>query len=213
MTFYPKQAANTCIRRAKRFLELADNHLPVNRAKNDLRRMALVMAVAAIDSYMHSLILRRIAAVRRSADLPKSLARLDIPFSEFARLAGASIKAQREGRTSRPWVQVKSSLQERLLKETFQSYDQVAIALSIAGVEKCWSKITAELGETVDENKEWLNNLVKRRNQIVHEGDMKRAPRPQKLRFNDINQAEAEQEVEWVETLIMAIDKVVERQP
>lgn len=213
MPFLPRQAADSCIRRAKRFLELADNQLPLNRAKNDLRRMALVMAVAAIDSYMHALVLRRISAVRRSADLPKSLARLEMPFSEIASLADASIRAQREQRTSRPWTQVKSSLQARLLKETFQSYDQVATALSIAGVEKGWSKVADELDETVEGNKIWLNNLVHRRNQIVHEGDMKRASRPRKLRFNDIDQAGAEQEVEWVETLIIAIDRVVEQHP
>ena len=162
---------------------------------------------------MHALVLRRIAAVRRSADLPKALARVEIPFSEIASLADASIRAQRQERTSRPWVQVKSSLQERLLKQTFQNYNQVARALSIAGVENGWSKITQELGETVEQNQAWLNNLVHRRNQIVHEGDIKRASRPRRLQFNDIDQADAEQEVDWVESLINAIDIVVERKP
>ena len=99
------------------------------------------------------------------------------------------------------------------MKETFQSYDQVALALSLAGVDKGWSKVAEELDETVEENRTWLNNLVHRRNQIVHEGDMKRASRPRKLRFNDIDQVEAKQEVEWVETLIMAIDRVVNKHP
>lgn len=213
MSFLPKQAANSCIRRAQRFLDLADMGLPVNRIKNDLRRMALVMAVAAIDSYMHALVLRRIAAVRRSADLPKALARLELPFSEIANLADASIEAQRAMRASRPWVQVKASLQKRLLTETYQSFDQVATALAIAGVEKSWSKIAAELGETVEENKLWLNTLVHRRNQIVHEGDLERASRPRKLKFNEIDQAEAKQQVEWVKSLIKAIEKVVKRHP
>ena len=164
--------------------------------------MALVMAVAAIDAYMHALVLRRIEAVRRSADLPKALAGLEIPFSEIASLADASIRAQREMRASRPWVQVKSSLQRRLLKVTFQSYDQVATALSMAGVEKGWSKIVQELDETTKDNKAWLDNLVHRRNQIVHEGDIKRASRPRRLQFNDIDQADAEQQVDWVESLI-----------
>jgi hypothetical protein len=162
---------------------------------------------------MHALVLRRIAAVRRSADLPKDLARLEIPFSEIASLADASIRAQRQERTSRPWVQVKSSLQERLLKKTFQNYDQVATALSFAGVEKGWSKIAQELDETAEENKVWLNNLVHRRNKIVHEGDIKRASRPRRLQFNDIDQADAKQQVDWVESLINAIDMVVERKP
>ena len=136
MPFLPKQTAESCLRRSRRFLDLAQNNLPVRQVKNDLRRMALVMAVAALDSYMHGIVLRRVADVRRRADLPKPLARLEVPFGELADLADASINAQRGGRDTRPWVQVKASLQRRLLKETFQSYDQVATAFAIAGVDK-----------------------------------------------------------------------------
>lgn len=209
MAFLPKQAADSCLRRARRFLDLADNSLPVAQVKNDLRRMALVMAVAAVDSYMHAVVLRRIADVRRRADLPKALARLEMPFSEIADLADASIKAQGSNRRSRPWVQVKASLQKRLLKETFQSYDQVGMAFAIAGIDKAWSKIASELAETVAENKAWLNDLVHRRNQIVHEGDMKRVSRPRRLQFNDIKHAEINNDIDEVASLIDAMDTVV----
>lgn len=136
MPFLPKQAADICLKRARNFLDLAGRDLPNPRIKNDLRRMGLVMAVAAVDSYMHAVVLRRIADVRRRSALPKALARLDIPFSAIADLADASIDAQRNSRTSRPWVRLKSSLQSRLLKETFQSYDQVAAAFAMAGVDQ-----------------------------------------------------------------------------
>lgn len=209
MPFLPKQAADVCVKRARRFLELADNALPVARAKNDLRRMALVMAVAAVDSYMHGIVLRRIGHVRRRGDLPKPLARLEIPFSEFAELADASIEGQRTKQRTRPWVHVKASLQRRLLKDTFQSYEQVATAFSIAGVDKAWSRIASALGQPAEKTRERLNSLVHRRNQIAHEGDMKRASRPQRLRFNDITHAEVEQDVDWVAALIKAMDDVV----
>jgi len=67
----------------------------------------------------------------------------------------------------------------------------VARALAIAGMKKAWPEIAVELGETVEENRKWLNTLVHRRNQIVHEGDLERASRPRKLKFNEIDQAEA----------------------
>jgi hypothetical protein len=207
--FLPKQAADVCIRRARRFLQLAESALPIARAKNDLRRMALVMAVAAVDSYMHGIVIRRIGHVRRRGDLPKALARLEIPFSEFAELADASIEAQRAKQRTRPWVQVKGSLQRRLLKDTFQSYEQVATAFSIAGVEKAWSKIASKLGQPTEKIRERLNSLVYRRNQIAHEGDMKRASRPQRMRFNDTAHAQVEQDVDWVAALIDAMDDVV----
>ncbi len=228
MAFLPKQAADSCLRRARRFLDLAENSLPVTKAKNDLRRMALVMGVAAVDSYMHAVVLRRIADVRRRADLPKALARLDIPFSEIADLANAFINAQRSHpkkgsrptqrshpkKGLRPWVRVKASLQRRLLKETFQSYDQVGMAFAIAGIDKAWSQIGTVLGENCEYIiKPWLNDLVHRRNQIVHEGDMKRASRPRKLRFNDINHAEIKGDIDEVAKLISAMDMVVTNHP
>jgi RiboL-PSP-HEPN len=210
MPFLPKQAASSCLRRAGRFLDLADlKKLPIGRVQNDLRRMALVMAVAAIDSYMHGIVMRRVADVRRGSDLPKALARLEMPFSEFANLADASINAQRAGHRTRPWVQVKAALQKRLLKETFQSYDQVAIAFAIAGIEKAWSKVASKLATRAEDIKDRLGGLVLRRNQIVHEGDLQRASRPRKLRFNEIEGSSVRSDIDWVNSLIDAMEKVV----
>lgn len=213
MSFLPVQAAESCLRRARRFLQLADQTLPVNRVKNDLRRMALVMAVAAIDSYMHAIVLRRISAVRKTSDLPKPLARLDIAFSDVAALADSSIEAQRAKRSSRPWVHVKNFLQQRLLQETFQSYDQVAIAMAMAGISKAPSKIATELGNTPLQLKTRLNALVHRRNQIVHEGDLKRKARPRRLQFNGVTHTDVVTDLDWVESLIEAIERVVAQEP
>ena len=219
MPFLPKQAADSSIRRARRFLDLADASLPVTRVKSDLRRMAVVQAVAAIDSYMHALVLRRLADVRKESDLPRSLAKLELPFSTIADIAEEWIDHQRAQADcvqhskpliqKRPWVRVKRSLQDRLLKETFQSYDQIAVALSMAGVEKGWSKIGDELGQSPKQIKSWLSSLVHRRNQIVHEGDLQRQSRPHGLKFNKIAQNETVQQVDQVERLITAIEVVV----
>lgn len=204
MLFLPKDATDSCLRRARRFLTLADGTLSTPKFKNDLLRMALVMGVAAIDSYMHGIVTRRIADVRQRADLPKALARLEIPFSELAGLADASLSAQRARKRARPWVQVKASLQRRLLKETFQSYDQIAMAFAMAGVERAWSKVASELGDNAENLKDHVGSIVLRRNQIVHEGDLKRASRPRNLRFNKISQKKIVSEIDWVESLISA---------
>ncbi len=209
MPFLPRNAASSCLRRARRFLDLAEEELSDSKVRNDLRRTALVMAVAAIDSYMHALVVRRLSKVRKSADLPKALARLEIPFSDIAKLADSSINAQRKGRRGRPWVQVKATLQRRLLKETYQAYDQVANALACAGVKEAWTRIGKQLNEKPVDTKAWLNALVHRRNQIVHEGDLKRASRPRHLRFNGIDQTTAVQEVDRMQRLIDAIEVVV----
>lgn len=209
MPFEPLDAAKSCIRRSRRFLALANGELPDAQIKNDLRRTAVVMSVAAIDAYMHWLIHRRVTEVHREGDLPKSLARFDIAFDDLACLADAAIEAQRKKRKIRPWVQVKNALQKRLLKETFQSYEQVGMGFSLAGIEKGWSRVAGKLHENSEGIRTRLNRLVHRRNQIVHEGDIARASRPQKIKYNAIDHASTEAEINWVKALITAIEEVV----
>ncbi len=209
MPFLPSQAAESCLERAQRLLDLADAKLPVKIAKNDLRRMSLVMAVAAVDSYLHGIVLRRIADVRRRAHLPGELCRLGMAFSDLAHLADSSIDARRQGHDARPWVQVKKALQARLSKEAFQSYEQVARAFNMAGVVDGWSKIALELGESAQKIKGRLDALVDRRNRIVHEGDLKRASRPRRRQFNHTDVDKVRKDVDWVASLIKAMEDVV----
>ena len=210
MPFNPLSAAEACIRRSRRLMALAEQALPDAKVKNDLRRSALVMLVTGIDSYMHWLVYKQISALRYAGDLPKSLAKLDIPFTDFAAVADAVVGARARGVNSRPWVQVKNAMQKRLLRETFQSYDQVGTAFAWAGVAKAWSRVATEIGQDNTTIKERLNALVHRRNQIVHEGDITRASRPRNLQYNDVGHAQIAAEVDWVESLVKAIEEVVQ---
>ena len=209
MPFLPIDAAQACIRRSQRFLALASENLPDSKIRNDLRRSALITSVAAIDTYMHWMILRRLSSVRRQGDLPKALARYDMEFSEIANLADAIIAAQRLRKGLRPWVQVKDSLQKRLLQQTFQSYEQVGTAFALAGIDKGWSRIADILAVKAEDIKSKLNQLVYRRNQIVHEGDITRASRPRKLQYNEVDHDKVVADVDWIEKLVNAIEAVV----
>lgn len=210
MTFRAFQAADACIRRARRLLTLAQSNLPDSKAKNDLRRSALVTAITGIDAYMHWLVYQRLSEVRNEGDLPKGLGKLEIPFSDLAQLADATLSARKRTVKSRPWVQVKHSIQSRLLKETFQSFDQVARAFSLAGVKEPWSRVATHLGENTSAIKSRLDGLVHRRNQIVHEGDIARASRPQKLKYNDVDHTQTEHDVAWIENLVKAAEAIVQ---
>ncbi|MCT7149582.1 hypothetical protein M1196_23330, partial [Salmonella enterica subsp. enterica serovar Oranienburg] len=77
---------------------------------------------------MHWMVVQEITAVSKNAKLPKSLAKLEIPFSDVAALADAMIEGRREGKETRPWNALKNSAQKQLLFKTFQSFDQVAMA-------------------------------------------------------------------------------------
>ncbi len=209
MTFSPEAAAQACVAKSRRLLQLASQPLPVADVADDLCRSALFTAIAAIDTYMHWLILRRLSEVRYRAELPKSLARVVIPFSAFAKLADSAIAGQQNGKSIRPWVQVKNALQTQLLLETFQSYEQVANAFAIAGIDRAWSKIAAQLGGQPAEIKQRLNHLVHRRNQIAHEGDIARMSRPRNIYFNPVDHASIAADIDWIEGLLSAMQAVV----
>lgn len=210
MAFSPKAAADACIARSKRFLDLGSQELTSRLVSDDLCRSALVTAVAAVDAYMHWLVFTRLSTVRYRADLPKALGRLDVPFEDLAALADSFIGAQQEERAVRPWVQVKNTVQKQLLLKTFQSYEQVGDAFAMAGVAKAWSKVSTSLGAPSNEIKARLNHLVHRRNQIVHEGDITRMSRPRDIRYNDINHASVVADIAWIEGLVNAMQTVVD---
>ena len=84
------------------------------RTREDLRRLALVMGVVAVDAYMHWAVLRRLSEVRRQGELPKGLRQLQVPFDELASLAETTVTARRQRVDSRPWVQLKNAAQKRL---------------------------------------------------------------------------------------------------
>lgn len=210
MAFSPKAAADACIARSKRFLDLGSHDLTSRLVSDDLCRFALVTAVAAVDAYMHWLVFTRLSAVRYRTDLPKALGRLEIPFVDLATLADTFISAQQEDRAVRPWVKVKNAVQKQLLLQTFQSYEQVGGAFAMAGVDKAWSKVSTHLGVDSHEIKAKLNHLVHRRNQIVHEGDITRMSRPRDIYYNDIDHASVVADIAWIEALITAMQVVVD---
>jgi hypothetical protein len=168
------------------------------------------MAVAAVDSYLHRLVLQRASRVRKAGDLPNTLRRVSVDFGELAGLADTSIQARRGGTASRPWVHAKNALHRRLLQMTFQSAEQVATALSMSGIEKPWRKIGDEMKASVPDMQKRLNSVVHRRNEIVHESDVPRKARPRHLEFNPVDQTTVLADLDWIESLICAIDAVAQ---
>lgn len=201
MPISPKDAADDCLDRAKQMLCTGCVAGP---PADDLRRMALVMGVAALDTYMHALVLTHLSANR--AELPKPLQRLAVDFRELTQLAEKVVVAQRRDRTSRPWVQVKNALHRKLLTMTFQAYEDVGTAMAMVGVKKGWEMVAREMGCTPVEIKAALGGLVYRRDQIVHEGDIRRLVRPRAVQRNPIDPEQVKADLDWLGGLIAAID-------
>ncbi|QKK98436.1 hypothetical protein GEV38_21785 [Pseudomonas sp. 13159349] len=204
MSFKPIDASGACFARCN-LLMLSTFEPGQDHVKDDICRSVLVMAVSAVDSYMHWLVYDKLSDVRKGKDLPPALAKLAVPFSSMALLADSVVENRNK---IRPWVQVKNAMQKKLLSETFQSFDQLSVAMSMAGISGGWKKISEQLGEPTAALKARLNHIVHRRNQIVHEGDIMRKSRPRHVVFNDISVDQTIEDVDWLDDLVTAIDLI-----
>lgn len=167
------------------------------------------MAVAALDTYMHSLVVTR---AYTQSPLPNGLARLDVPFETLlAQADEAKEAARRTPHNSRPRVGVKRQLRDRLLRETFQSYDGVSTALGMAGLKGRWKEIGQQMSPEMQpaEIRKRLDTIVRRRNQIVHEGDYERKERPRKAKTTPMSASEARSDIDFIARLVDAIHAVI----
>jgi hypothetical protein len=210
MSLSPKRASNNCLTRARNLLAASTNPNIGKATREDLRRLALVMCVVAVDTYLHWAVIFRLNTVRNQAELPPSLRKLDIPFHELASLADTTVQARRQQVDSRPWVQITNAAQRRLLRMTMQSPQEVADALALIGIKKLWEQVANEMPESAVEIKDRLASIVKRRNQIVHEGDFPRQSRPRRVSLNPILRAEVLSDIDFVRRLLIAIDNVAQ---
>jgi hypothetical protein len=206
MPFTPYDAATDSIARARAMLAHAPSAPPALR--DDVRRMSVVMGIAALDTYMHRLIVHR---VYDHKTLPKGVANLTLNFSNALKQADESAAAARAApRNIRPRVALKRMLRDRLLRDSFQNFEAVGDALAMAGLTKPWSKIGGQMTppQKSVQIRSRLNAIVRRRNQIAHEGDYERLDRPQNARTNPIAQAEASSNLDYLADLIDAIHSV-----
>jgi RiboL-PSP-HEPN len=215
MPFRAYDAATDLIKRARNQLEMSSSlHLAKSprlkpNVRGDMRRLSIVMAVAALDTYMHRLVVER---AYEHDELPGGLAALGVRFDQLLALADQSAAgARKKPHNARPRVGVKKQLRDRLLRETFQNYEEVSRALGMAGQSKKWELIGARLDPplTPAEIKETLNAIVGRRNQIVHEGDYERRERPRSAKLNGITYKQAKDKIDFLADLIDAIHDVV----
>lgn len=221
MPFSPYDAAQHTIKRAEALIRLSarlsrrkelTQHLKdasERSARDDLRRLALVMAVAALDTYMHRLIVTQAYA---HTNMPKKLADLTMRFEDLVEQADQAVIARKENRSARPKVAAKRLLRERLARETFQKHERVSEALAMAGKSQKWDAIAAAMPDapTPAGIKARLNEIVERRNAIVHEGDYRRLDRPQRASLVDITPGEARDAVAFLSDLIDAIHTTIQ---
>lgn len=201
MPVTPKDYAIDCIGRARR---LAGAHGAA--VEDDVLRLSLTLGVAALDTLVHWVVFR--AVENNSEAIPSALARINIELRELTQFADQARAAQSYSKRWKPWVVVKNVVHAKLLRQTFQSKEDVVNGLAMAGVKGGWSQICQSLGEQPDDVTNRLGATVRRRNQIVHEGDYRRQTRPRQVQTNWIDAKAVRDDLAWLERLIGAVAAV-----
>lgn len=170
---------------------------------DDLRRSAVALGVASLDTYLHWAI-----ADTPLDQIPSALKGLDVPFGDLVDLSEAMVRNRAK---IRPKVRARGILERVILRLTFQSSRGVTDAMLILGKRNAFSKIAAEIvpAQGSQDIQERLNRIVYRRNQVVHEGDLQRQSRPQQIKREPADGAAIQGDLDWLRTLITAIDKVL----
>ncbi|MFI1718280.1 hypothetical protein [Streptomyces litmocidini] len=201
MPVTPLDAATDVMSRARGLLTLDVASTP-QILREDLRRAALAFGVASLDTYMHW-------AIRTTAldgPLPKKLAELEVPFGDMLAIARDAVTARQDDVNHRPTVKARNALGKALVTQTFQSPRSIERGLQMLGKTNVWSRLASQLPPaTAVDLKERLGNIAYRRNKIVHEGDLTRLQRPQKIKYEQITAAQVADDLDWLEAFIKAL--------
>ncbi|GAA3539023.1 hypothetical protein [Nocardioides daeguensis] len=204
MPVSPFQAAIDVLDRADALLTLDSGSGSVLDA--DLRRQALVMGVAGLDTWMHW----KIHRVPLDA-LSQNLAEIAVPFANLVEMGERSVEARKQGVRDRPMVRARNALHAQLLRITFQSARDWQRGFNLLGVRSGFTAVGAAMvpSEAKADIESRLNQLSHRRNQVVHEGDLMRQAKPRAIRHNDLEAAKVADDLLWIRRFLTAVDSMV----
>lgn len=205
MPVTPLQAALDVLDRAEALLVLDAGSFGDSVLDHDVRRQAVVMAVASLDTWMHW----KIRGVELKA-LTRKTKDLSVPFVALVEMGQRSLDARRDSVEDRPMVRARNVLNEQILRMTFQSARQWADGFALIGVGSGLASAGRAMSppESKADVETRLNRLSHRRNLIVHEGDLRRLVRPQRITRNKISRAEVDDDLNWIRRFLVAADSI-----
>jgi RiboL-PSP-HEPN len=170
---------------------------------DDLLRSALVLAVAALDRYVHDRVTKGIAAAYRRGNLNREQEEFSIPVSLAFEIAARATKAQGDPKQSRHANLVRNEVQEILHKRPFQSWREIEVAFLLIGISGLAGHIqnAAHLGN-MGPYKNQLNDIVRTRNLIVHEGHIRRHQRGGKSTLLEITSASVTEATDFLKGFV-----------
>jgi hypothetical protein len=163
---------------------------------SDLLRSEIVYSVSSFDKFIHDLVRQGMVDTfignRPATD---AYMNFDLTLKQYASLTSA-------GSIPPPETVFENAVFDRHKSQSFQEPDKVAGALSLIWSEPHkWQKIAANMLMSEGDVRVELKNIVFRRNQIVHEGDIDLATGD----LQQINSSDVARSVHFIERLAACI--------
>ena len=131
---------------------------------DELLRAEFVMVVSAFDCYIHDYVREKLL------DIFKEPSAMTDRTKEYKISFGAMMDIINESNPVTQIYLLEKEIKDIESKNTYQSSRNVEKALGLIGFRKIWSKIYGDADAKT--NKDQLDLIVRRRNQIAHEADM-----------------------------------------
>ena len=131
---------------------------------SDMLRAALVLAVSALDYYIHEVV--RIGMLEIHCGQ-----RLEPPaFSGFQISLGNARAGINAGQNIDSWLE--DEIRQRHSYKSFQQPNAIADAVRLICDKKLWEQVSINMGSPAKDIKQQLSLIVDRRNKIAHEADI-----------------------------------------
>ncbi len=181
----------------------------------ELSRAALSFGVSALDRYIHDIVEHYAITMLAGSltDVPKSLGDFSMPLKVTEECLKKALESRNGKKTNtRPRTILRQKFREALNKKTFQKYDDISNAFRLLNLQEPWNNIATQMKISNDELKKRLNSITHRRNKIVHEGDIQHGPKLRKIKLNDIQNGKTNEDINWLENFVRAIENMVSSQ-
>lgn len=164
---------------------------------SDILRSELVMAVSALDQYVHEVVrLGMLDAYKGNRIRTQQFLRFQVSLESA--LQGISAPAN-EG-----WLE--DQIRTRHSYQSFQNYDNIADAIRLISAAQLWAEVSKIVGMDQRDVRETLRLIVSRRNQIAHESDINLFHPDERWPIDELTLNEA---VNFIERIAEAIYSVV----
>ncbi|MFB8798620.1 MAG: HEPN domain-containing protein [Microcoleus sp.] len=131
---------------------------------SDMLRAALVLAVSALDYYIHEVVRIGMLEIHRG-QRPEPPA-----FSGFQISLGNARAGINAGQNIDSWLE--DEIRQRHSYKSFQQPNAIADAVRLICDKKLWEEVSINMGSPAKDTKQQLSLIVDRRNKIAHEADI-----------------------------------------